>query len=541
MSTSTNKDKKDNNSKVTPGEVCSIDVARKLLGNPAANVDGYFTGNLNMKTFNPSLDALPGRSDRVQLCQQGVGSSDKYYPQCALAFSLGQGGVIEPSQYDGGSNAAVWLTRSINGKEQSNCITSQCPTGFIDDGKNCGKQPMLRDYKKNKSAYCDERFYDWYTIPNYHLGNKYTQTSNLTRDPVTNTATSNIIRCYRPCPSGQVPLYRVDPVDGEAMADEVNIMNTCVSKSQYFNEKYNGTDDYCPLAVIHQIATTKEDIQKTMTSLYGSLDGTSSTEFSEKTSEAQKSADAQRIFNAKQQIGFPQSVQQPNDFMQRACSQLETPERVKYAYEKCKLLRDQGDAVAAEQLLSHVTTNRTAAIKSMKQACNAVFCNPESTALMMYPTDENDNPNDPICFTNIDGTPDIADAVKDPYDESTIKEPIKVKEVYTTLPYAVQTAIALMFLPLILYALYYMYKYSRKGFRWVRRHVIRPFIKTLHLNIWCKLTGDSPDCGSNGPSYDLADKLDALADLEDEREELRRTIELGLKKKANNPVRIVSN
>lgn len=99
-------------------------------------------------------------------------------------------------------------------------------TKLIDKPNNI---PLFRA-KKN---YCQEKWYDWFSIPDYFLNNTY----NLYK------STSNVEKCLRPCNIGFI-----------ANDDK------CVSKINYDYGKYSTSFHYLPISLILLLGSTRNSL-----------------------------------------------------------------------------------------------------------------------------------------------------------------------------------------------------------------------------------------------------------------------------------------
>ena len=156
------------------------------------------------------------------------------------------------------------------------CITYSCPNSTstpLDEyfqqtkwGSNINNSCMkpLADAEVSKQYRCDERWYDWFTVPNYHLGNGY-----INPDP------SNPGTCYNPCLPGSIPTYQTDPVDGQNLHFISNTENTgnCISRENYFGGKYASGSDYCPLAWIYILNSTHKDLDSFLSDFSANFEG----------------------------------------------------------------------------------------------------------------------------------------------------------------------------------------------------------------------------------------------------------------------------
>lgn len=141
--------------------------------------------------------------------------------------------------------------------DASRCVTPTCPPGFTaGSNQQCFKPSS--SILKDKTKICDEKAYDWYTVPYYHLGNGFRKGSDG--------------KCYEPCRGGYVPLVTEDPVDKEKWGveftdDTIPIDGSrCVNIDDYFNNKYGSKADvgmeHCPIAVIRRLAASTEGLKE---------------------------------------------------------------------------------------------------------------------------------------------------------------------------------------------------------------------------------------------------------------------------------------
>lgn len=89
------------------------------------------------------------------------------------------------------------------------------------------------EYDEN-TIICQERWYDWFTIPDYYHGNKTTYDKN-----------TDI--CYDACPIGYIPYTKE---------------NKCIPKHEYEYGKYKGQIHYTPLQLVILLGQTPNDILK---------------------------------------------------------------------------------------------------------------------------------------------------------------------------------------------------------------------------------------------------------------------------------------
>ena len=365
-----------------PTEICTIARAQQLgiyNGNeapykPASSGDNYD----DLRTYNDDTDNQQNRTktfckDSLDTTTSSRNCIDQYGP----------GFVRKPGDDNG-----------------YKCAAYDCPPGFTKQGSIC-KKP-LADAEIDKRARCDERWYDWFVTPNYHLGN--------------GVYSSNIGQCYAPCPEFQVPAYVTDPVDQSSL-DFVSTedLKRCVPRETYFYGKYKIGSDYCPLAWIHRLNATKESITKELTDVYNgfyssNMTTTAFSQYANNPTTIQQSA----TDIMKQCSSYYDNIDTPTDTMQNACNQLNTTDRVKRAYDWCAELYDNEDEYRQRIIReSGDSTHIDRKVSMMKQACNSVFCNENDTALGYITDDE-------ICFPP---PPDIDPATGEIIEEEDKPDP----------------------------------------------------------------------------------------------------------------------
>lgn len=197
---------------VGPGEVCTIETAQSygIFGK-----DEYFNSLLrernDINTYSNGSEA----NLTYSLCSV---VDDKAYANCSL------------------STKNPW--KSLN-KEGEYCmlpIDIPLPTGltYNDDSTMINKPPDI-PYTLSSQYICKNRWYDWFSIPDYHLGNMYSSNENSGK-------------CMKPCEIGTVP-------------DENND-NKCVNRDSYSRGYFKSDFYYTPLSLVLLLGSTKEMLLK---------------------------------------------------------------------------------------------------------------------------------------------------------------------------------------------------------------------------------------------------------------------------------------
>jgi hypothetical protein len=171
----------------------------------------------NIHLFDPVIDT---DNSIIELCEK---NGNDYLPKCITTQN------------------SPWFDE-YNGKActAKNNISIE-PKIFIDVSKNTNypiyKTPKSKifHYIENKGV-CENKWYDWFTIHNYHIGNYYSKVSPNEND---------VYICYKPCDN-----IRSIPYDN----------GSCIPKSIASGGIYKNTIDFTPLALIMLIGSTYQDL-----------------------------------------------------------------------------------------------------------------------------------------------------------------------------------------------------------------------------------------------------------------------------------------
>lgn len=220
---------------VSAGEVCTIDVAKKL---GIADPKNYFVkGYEETATNNALFDN--GKSVTAKLCKVNSLNSNAM-PICQATYGHA-------------------YTRKLGTPDM--CTVSECPTGFsnIPDAPGRCAKPVVPSTLP-KVQQCAERWYDWFTIPNYHLGNRWMAVVPPGGD-------KNKPVCMQPCPLYFAPHYAYDPSENMYQAQPDDKLDKCINKTQFLKGKYIKQPEYSPLAWIYRLTMTPPLIQQTWLAL----------------------------------------------------------------------------------------------------------------------------------------------------------------------------------------------------------------------------------------------------------------------------------
>lgn len=196
---------------VPTGEVCTIELAKSygIFGK-----DKYFNDLLqeqnNIKTYNNDND-----SDTLPFSLCSV-ENDVAYTNCTL------------------STKNPWKSLSKDNKYCMLPIGIALPNGlkYNEDSVTIEKPPNI-PYIETKNNICHERWYDWFSIPDYHLGNHYT--SNETSG-----------KCMKPCKIGNIAI------------DQDN----CTNREGFARGFYSKDFYYLPISLVLLLGSTKDTLIK---------------------------------------------------------------------------------------------------------------------------------------------------------------------------------------------------------------------------------------------------------------------------------------
>lgn len=210
---------------VSTGEVCTISVAKKY-------------GLFNSKTFFNS--SIPQNDVKyIDVYSNNVINKEMKYSLCSL--SLNDNSSIENCIL---STNNIWKVLDNTGSKCSlpSNITLPDTLKYNKTNSNLINKPNNIYKYRAKNNYCQEQWYDWFTIPDYHLGNTYKIIES-----------SNSSKCYKPCDFGNIPEIEIDKTTNETK-------NICILKDDYKYGIYKGTFNYLPVALIILLGSTKETL-----------------------------------------------------------------------------------------------------------------------------------------------------------------------------------------------------------------------------------------------------------------------------------------
>jgi hypothetical protein len=213
---------------VNTGEVCTISSAMKYnIFDKIKYFDNSKLPEQDIFNIDKHINNAVDKTLPYSLCSIDDNNANVAIENCVLSYDN------------------PWKTLKKPGS--SNCSLPnkiELPPGLSYDktGDIIIPDPIFRH--KTKVGYCQEKWYDWFTIPDYHLGNKVTVLNQADKP-------RNILKCYKPCNIGYIP------------RDNNNILfiNNCVLKDYYNYGLYKGTFHYLPISLILLLGSTEESLK----------------------------------------------------------------------------------------------------------------------------------------------------------------------------------------------------------------------------------------------------------------------------------------
>lgn len=96
---------------------------------------------------------------------------------------------------------------------------------------------------QQRKAYCENSWYDWMIVPNFHFDNQYEKDSG-------NFSKLDVRKCYKPCDKGMFPYVTSED------------KRICIPKAEALDGLYMNKLDFSPIAMINLIGNTEETIKQ---------------------------------------------------------------------------------------------------------------------------------------------------------------------------------------------------------------------------------------------------------------------------------------
>jgi hypothetical protein len=239
---------KDNNY-IKPVEICTFSALNKHFNNSSGNSNlttiyttAFINNNidLNSNFRNPSTNEYIYKynsGNKKDLCfplkDNDINSNSPYAINCVIAT----GNPLYT--YDKDKKACTLIP---NIQSIPNLIKYSENKDYIYfDNK---LEEFNYEYK-NIKAYCENKWSDWITIPNYHFGNGYFKDTG-------DYSKNDVRKCYVPCDKEKLPYI------------DINGIHKCINKKNADNGIYSKKIEFSPISLINLLGNTK----KTLIDLY---------------------------------------------------------------------------------------------------------------------------------------------------------------------------------------------------------------------------------------------------------------------------------
>jgi len=201
--------------------------------------------DLNINFRDPSTNNFifeyNGVEERTKnLCGE-TNNIGEYYLNCVLEtgnplFTYKDGYCMIPSEFN--------LPPELKKIEEKDEIFIKLNMKELEDEEGNFKYEKIQNNK-----YCEDRWFDWIVIPNYHLGNRILKDSG-------SFSKEDVKICYNNCKAGELPYVNTTG------------SNLCIPKEYAYEGKYENKLDYSPIALINLIGNNKDSLFMLFNNLY---------------------------------------------------------------------------------------------------------------------------------------------------------------------------------------------------------------------------------------------------------------------------------
>jgi hypothetical protein len=248
---------------VKPIEFCSIDTIKKLYEYEPEKEHYKIDSNTNyIKTSDTKLtDIFPSspsssfklkfrndtnneyldiKSNEKLLCGK-TNKEDEYYMNCVIEtqnplFSYNNGYCTLHQDFN--------LPDEFKKIEKDDEIFLKINRNKLNDEEGNFKYNKIKNEK-----YCEDKWYDWIVIPNYHFGNRILKDKGK-------YSKEDVKICYNNCRAGELPYINS------------NGSNLCIPKEIAYEGKYEKKLDYSPIALINLIGNNKKHLSLLYNNLF---------------------------------------------------------------------------------------------------------------------------------------------------------------------------------------------------------------------------------------------------------------------------------
>jgi hypothetical protein len=233
------------NNYIKPVEICTSSALKKL--NIEYNLNSIYTDTF--KTVNTDLNTIfrdPSTNEYIYKYNSGNKKD--------LCFPLKDNDINSNSPY--AINCVIVTGNPLYTYDKDKKACTLIPN--IQSIPNLIKYSENKDYiyldnkleefnyeYKNIKAYCENKWSDWITIPNYHFGNGYFKDTG-------DYSKNDVRKCYMPCDKEKLPYI------------DINGIHKCINKKNADNGIYSKKIEFSPISLINLLGNTK----KTLIDLY---------------------------------------------------------------------------------------------------------------------------------------------------------------------------------------------------------------------------------------------------------------------------------
>ena len=236
---------------VKPFEVCNFKALVRLneiksIAFPLFNIDSNVIFSSNFKTANPDLNInIRGDNNVYNYSYNNLKKDLCYSPNNNSNFNVNC--VIATN--------SPFYTYNKKKKTCSPIPNLALPKNFSymyeNDNTYIYKEDDENSLKFNYAfridkAYCENKWYDWIIVPNYHFGNQYEKDEGI-------YSKEDVRKCYKPCNKGYLPYTAL------------NGSNICTLKTNTLDGLYSNKLDFSPISLINLIGNTSNDLNKLYT------------------------------------------------------------------------------------------------------------------------------------------------------------------------------------------------------------------------------------------------------------------------------------
>lgn len=269
----------------------------------------------------------------------------------------------------GSENCALGSPFLTSAGDVCKVTNGACPEGFKFKEGECVFNDLVQ-FQKDRVAFCENKWYDWFRVPNYHLNNGFQKYRSKNAEHK-----NDVKKCYKPCG------YKEVPVEQDRTNYDSSNIGKCIPKNRLDYGMYRGID-YCPIALVHLLGMNNEMLYRQYVSEVNSNFKEGDKKRDEVYNE-QMNQDSSMLSNANREI-----VNQARDYVEngnvsikdivnpkklesRKCMSMVKKENVEDAYNICLDLMENRDEVKNRIKKQYKYDNKKKLNKHMNMLNNA--------------------------------------------------------------------------------------------------------------------------------------------------------------------------